>query len=727
MAGWNIAVKPYFKNMDKHNDILAKSERNGFVTLYRHLKDVADIASTIAANVGLDEHIARQGAILHDIGKASPVFQQTLNRSYKPKPGFVFRHEIASLFFISLVEESRRNAIVEMIVAHHKSAYKDIRELGILDLDDNMNCFDAHAKNFEQWQTSALDILEELGISTHPISIEEAKENYYYAVDYCTDKRAGCSQWRGLLMAADHMASALESEKEDLNVKLFVKPDLTFYNRKSNLYPLSQIPSEDNRRHTIVTAPTGAGKTDFLLRRCKGRVFYTLPFQASINAMYDRIKKDLSGTDAQIYLLHASSNLKVKDGKVEESIMQRHVGASVKIMTPHQMASVVFGIKGYEAMAVDLKGCDVILDEVHTYSDTIQAIVLRIIEILVELGCRVHIGTATMPSVLYQKILSLLGGKDAVYEVKLDDKTLKAFNRHKVYKLSDIEHSSNIIEEAVASRQKVLIVCNQVKRAQAMFELISECYPTVEKMLVHSRYRRKDRVELETELRQKFNVMHNEPCIVVSTQVVEVSLDISFDVMVTECAPIDALIQRFGRINRKRTKETIGHYKPVYVIAPPDNKTDALPYSMEVLHRTFEALPDKGTLLEETDVQQMIDKVYPEVSFQNIDYTGVAFLDGRWRLKALCHNPKSALLETLDINSAVCITENDKERYVNADALERAEMEIPVSYRSIAYRNLEQIDKGMRPFIIPDKAYDDEYGLLVDKCNIENYQSFEIL
>ena len=40
---------------------------------------------------------------------------------------------------------------------------------------------------------------------------------------------------------------------------------------------------------------------------------------------------------------------------------------------------------------------------------------------------------------------------------------------------------------------------------------------------------------------------------------------------------------------------------------------------------------------------------------------------------------------------------------------------------------MEQIDKGMRPFIIPDKAYSEEYGLLVDKCNIENYQSFEIL
>ena len=141
-------------------------------------------------------------------------------------------------------------------------------------------------------------------------------------------------------MAADHMASSFYGSLKLPSDKLFVKPDLHFYDRRNALYPLSLMGSDSPRKHTIVTAPTGAGKTDFLLRRCQGRVFYTLPFQASINAMYERIKKDLSGTDAQVYLLHAASNLKLKDGSPEEIIMQRHVGASVKVMTPHQMASV---------------------------------------------------------------------------------------------------------------------------------------------------------------------------------------------------------------------------------------------------------------------------------------------------------------------------------------------------------------------------------------------------
>lgn len=713
--------------MNNHQEILAKSEQNGHISLYQHLKNVADIARVMAKHIGLDEQVAVEGALLHDIGKTSPVFQQTLNATKQKKPGSVFRHEIASLFFLSLICKEHRDAVIDMIVAHHKSMYKDVRELGILDLDDNTECFEEHSRGFNQWSDIALDILESLGMKTHELSIEEAEDNYEYVINYCDKRKAGCSEWRGLLMAADHMASAMETAFEMPLDKLFIKPDLSFYNRQSQLYPLSMISSDSKKMHTLVTAPTGAGKTDFLLRRCRGRVFYTLPFQASINAMYDRIKGDLSDTDAQVYLLHAASNLKVKDGTVEESIMQRHVGASVKVLTPHQMASVVFGIKGYEAMAMDLRGCDVILDEIHTYSDVMQSIVLRIIEILVALDCRVHVGTATMPTVLYEKILELLGGNDAVYEVMLDSKTLQTFNRHQIYKLKDKKESYDVIASAIDSNSKLLIVCNQVKRTQEMYENIANLYPNVKRMLIHSRYKRRDRARLETELREKFNNLENTPCIVVSTQVVEVSLDISFDIMITECAPIDALTQRFGRINRKRTKDTIGHYKPIYVIAPSEDEKEALPYSKEVLNKTFGVLPDDGNVMEESHVQEMIDQVYPMVDFQNIDYTGVAFLNGKWLLKALCHHSKSALLETLDINSAVCITEEDKERYVYANGSERIEMEIPVSYHSIAHRRLEQLNNGSRPFVIPNKGYDDEKGLMPDLCKTEYYQSFEIL
>lgn len=716
-----------------YDDILAKSvsDNGQKISLTQHLRDVSEAAGVIAGNLGLDKETARLGALLHDIGKASPIFQERLNSKKSGTELNVFRHEIASLFFISLAD-NKKDAVIEMIAAHHKSVKNDVRRLGLIDLDEESCSFENHSKDFEKWSGIALGILSELGVKTHPISLEEAENNYEYALKVCRRLANGYSIWKGVLMAADHFASAMDIYAKNNISRLFIKPDFSFYDRKNELYPLSLMDSDDPRPHSIVTAPTGAGKTDFLLRRCKGRVFYTLPFQASINAMYDRIKNDLKDTDAQVHLLHAASRLKIARNnetsrqKVEESILQRHIGASIKVLTPHQMASIVFGIKGYEAMIADLKGCDVILDEIHTYSDVIQAVVLRIVEILVNIGCRVHIGTATMPSVLYGKILQLLGGADKVLEARLKNNEVQTFNRHIVHKANDFESCENIISEAVRENKKILIVCNQVRRSQELYSKIKEEYPDIEKMLVHSRFRRGDRSKLETRLKEHFNVL-NKACIVVSTQVVEVSLDISFDIMITECAPIDALIQRFGRINRIRNKDTIGKLKDVYVVKPAKDQTEARPYSIEVLQSSFDVLPD-GDILRETDIQTMLDTVYPDINVKNIDFSGAIFVNGNWTIKKMRHNAKSALLEALDINSAVCITESDKEQYLSSDFVKRSEMEIPVSFKQIGYSGLSVIeDSDSRPFIIPDKAYSRKFGFMREYASTENYNSFEII
>lgn len=709
---------------NRYDYILAKHEDNGLIPLFEHLLWVAITAETIARNIGLDASLARKGAILHDIGKASSVFQKTLRHGYVRPCDFIFRHEIASLFFLSILEEGEREVAVEMIAAHHKSIYKDIHELGLLDLEDMEDCFGIHSKDFTSWVPDALGILSSLGLAVHEITLYEAENNYNYALSYCEKIGSGFSVWKGILMGADHLASALGDRTKDEIGKLFILPDLSFYCRQNSLYPLSLCKVDDARKHTLVTAPTGAGKTDFLLRRCKGRIFYTLPFQASINAMYDRLKSDLKDTNAQIHLLHAASNLKLEQGKWEEHIMQKHIGASIKVMTPHQMASIVYGVKGYEAMLADLYRCDVILDEIHTYSSEIQAIVLRIIEILVNIGCRIHVGTATMPRILYHRILEILGGPSQVYEVYLSSDQLNEFNRHVIHKINELEDALPAMEKALSDNKKILMVCNQVKRAQAVYLSLQANYPDIHIMLIHSHFKRIDRQYLEDSLKNHYNIS-KEACIVVSTQVVEVSLDISFDMMITECAPIDALIQRFGRINRKRSRETIGHYKPIYVIAPYTGN-DALPYDEEVLQRSYAVLPN-GTVLEENKVQQMLDEVYPDTRFMDIDYSGVIFKDNQWILKMLCHRAKSALLEALNINSVSCILESDVESYKEGDSSERTKMEIPMSFKSVGFNHLQVVKVGTYPFVVPDKSYTESMGLDLAYAKPEYYKQFEML
>lgn len=195
-----------------------------------------------------------------------------------------------------------------------------------------------------------------------------------------------------------------------------------------------------------------------------------------------------------------------------------------------------------------------------------------------------------------------MGGNENTYEVYFEKSILDSFNRHLIFKINQDETDA-IIQKAVENNEKILVVYNTIKEAQEKFKKIEAQYPDIPKMLIHSRFRRKDRFKLEEELQKTYNNM-NTACIVVSTQVVEVSLDISFDRMITQSAPIDSLIQRFGRVNRKRNSDTIGKYKPIYVITPEGN---LLPYKAEIIERSFDVLPDNGELLKEVELQNIIN------------------------------------------------------------------------------------------------------------------------
>jgi CRISPR-associated endonuclease/helicase Cas3 len=452
------------------------------------------------------------------------------------------------------------------------------------------------------------------------------------------------------------------------------------------------------------------------MKRCTGRIFYTLPFQASINAMWERIGNDLKHTnpDLDIRLQHATSKIVVKNNK-EEQLLQGFVGSSIKVVTPHQMAGIIFGTSGFESVMLDLKNCDIILDKIHTYSDYSRAMVIEIVKALLKLDCRIHIGTATMPQVLYEELIGIMGGRENVYEVKLDSEVLNTFNRHIIFKHNSFEETLPIIKDAINKKEKILIIFNTVKKAQQAFKKFEIEFPEIDKMLIHSRYRRGDRVLLESKLKKEFNGDGSpefgegyKPCLVVSTQVVEVSLDISFDRMITECAPIDSLIQRFGRINRKRNQHTIGKYKPVHVIKPNGN---VLPYKITILEESFNQLPNDGQVLEENTLQDKINKVYPVIDMKEID---IHIIDngGVFKLKELTNNNKSVLVEALDIESVSCILESDREEYLTANWEERIQLEIPINFRTIArfIKKYEQLEVGSYPFVIP--------------CNIDNYRKY---
>ncbi len=759
--------------------VLKAKGKPDHTSLIDHLDHVVKATVTAAEAFGKDVELARKGAILHDIGKAHPVFQHRLtpefekNRSPDHEP---FRHELASLLFLPLFDRAEWPALIEMVVAHHKSIIKDNKERGILDLEGRFGEREvfllhsgawnesgnkglkksaeneaAHKAAWEQWSPLGNSLFAHYNLLIRPIPFAEAEQAYNEVVAYCEKMPDGFSEWKGLLMASDHFASALVEKTVAQTEHLFKKPDLAHYRRRTGkaLYPLSIIPSESSRPHTLVTACTGAGKTDFLLRRCEGRVFYTLPFQASINSMHERIRSDIKADNPdltqQIRVLHAASRLVVEKGKMQEKVLQGHMGAALKVLTPHQLASIVFGTRGYEATLMDVRGCDVILDEIHTYTQVTRSIVLKIVEMLAAIGCHVHIGTATMPSVLTNRIRAILG-PDQLYEVSLTNQQMDDFDRHTVHKLPDYEAAKPIVRQAIKAGQKVLIVANRVNTAQERFLALQEDkdYAEIPKLLLHSRFKRGQRGNLEQKLTgreedengnlilgpdgeklKQFNT-GDGACLVVSTQVVEVSLDISFDLMITDTAPFDAMVQRFGRVNRKRDDETLkkpytDRLKPVYVLAPPDTDGEAKPYELPILQASFDALPNDAPL-HERDIQGLIDQVFPTVDNIEIEKEAI-YKNGGWDIEKLRHKPKSVLFDKLEIDSMVCITQDDQTDYECFGYETRMGLEIPVRYHSVAHAGLDRSAIGNRPFIVPNQAYDNTLGLLADKLKPEFYDN----
>lgn len=106
--------------------LLAKGKRNGGTLLKDHLRHVAELAKAIAKGYGVDvteQEIAFLAGILHDIGKAHTKFQERLRNDEKRELiiNVPLRHEISSLLFLPAFPREHWDALIEYVIAHHKS------------------------------------------------------------------------------------------------------------------------------------------------------------------------------------------------------------------------------------------------------------------------------------------------------------------------------------------------------------------------------------------------------------------------------------------------------------------------------------------------------------------------------------------------------------------------------------------------------------------------------
>lgn len=156
-----------------------------------------------------------------------------------------------------------------------------------------------------------------------------------------------------------------------------------------------------------------------------------------------------------------------------------------------------------------------------------------------------------------------------------------------------------------------MVACNSVDQAVRVYKELSEDYRV---LLLHSRFTYGDRETKEKLLLEKMS----EYDFVVATQVVEVSLDLSFSTILTEPAPLDALIQRFGRVNRQGWKE--GRIEDVYVLTKGADADRKIYNPYDVVEESLKILQDfDGKELRESLIPELVSEAYAPVSDELVE------------------------------------------------------------------------------------------------------------
>lgn len=577
-------------------------------TLSQHIQECLLVAEDIVPTLPLDDYEKynllkelKLALALHDVGKAAIGFQKMVKGEEKNWHGW--RHEILSASFASAIPNISQ-AVIFSILTHHRPIPNDgiVEEYKALDFfaipignnPGNMQWTKMRSQwldNYPSFKESWIKICQMIGrndiqdisslasLRLDPDWLERDIWTGQLARKTYSERRS-FSILRGLLMACDHMASA------HYRLKPHIFSDL---DSSLNLFHHSEIPRHfqtvmsETEGSVILRAPTGSGKTEASLLWAKrnnrhfSRIYYVLPNIASINAMYYRLKSHFSedcvgllhsrASTAIYRILESGEDLesKLKDQRNAKMIsdLSRTIWFPVRVCTPHQILRFSLRGRGWEPMLVEFPNALFVFDEIHSYDPTLVGQILATAKMVSSWGARCAFLSATMPTFLIELIKTKIEDANSskttkikcVFPDPIQDREILNKCRHFLHiEDGNILNSFPKILQDMREGRKVLIVCNSVRISQRVFEELREISKqdhSIRKdttiLLLHSRFTHEDRREKELRVMDK----SGRPSVLVATQVVEVSLDISYDVAYLEPAPIDAIIQRMGRVNRK--------------------------------------------------------------------------------------------------------------------------------------------------------------------------------
>lgn len=641
---------------------------------------------------------------LHDIGKPDSCFQHQKSEfsdelsivGYTVTGDARCRHERISARFIREklktegVDSFVADTVSRAVVAHHGYWIESARDVG---------------QKYEQAQHQLCRMLQNaLGIESLPNTIPSNLSAFGMRLsgrivlcDWIASNEGffGDVRLKNIDAPKDYFTKALEVAREWVKVRLGLDRARQAGKPKdvvSDPRPIQRtlLDADIPPGLVIIEAPMGEGKTEaawILAEKWRDRgyhgMYMALPTMATSDSLHGRYLNDYLkkiGRGDYARLVHGMAWL--RDEKEPDRLSEvgepgddrslaaawfrptrRAMLAAHGVGTVDQAMLAGMNVKFGFLRLYGLADRVLVIDEVHAYDAYMSAIISRLLQWCACLRIPVVLLSATLsagqraamieayggtggdpgPDAPYPLITVAEAGKEAwtITAKASSERTLKIKTHSGL--LGDAGKTAAMAEKLVTNGGCCCVILNTVKQAQAVYQKLR--LPVDAKLLFHSRFTASDRQRITEKVLDLFGKdasRRPEKFVLVATQVVEQSLDVDFDHMISEIAPIDLLLQRSGRLHRHRRR---GGDPTLHVLLPPEKSLifggTAYVYADKPLLRTLGILAGLKEVHLPHDLRIVIERCYGSSTWEQnaVAWEAIGKADHNWEKETqLLHN-----------------------------------------------------------------------------------------